>query len=261
MASPSRNVFTVVFRFALVVLLTSMLIVGTTLVSAFFIGWLLRTNWNDPPVILVATTCGLIVWLFIAVFHLRRETHAMPFTQREQFIAKTKTVLNEMGYVIASQQADAMTFRPRFNAYLFGGPIQVKLLEFEAKLTGPKMSLEIFRRGFRLVNHVQRVQYYLQEKKKYTDNVIKQVELQLWLDAEQLEPVRKHLAEVMEKDAQFSCELKIVVHSPSGIREDLLDGELREWLEYRGIAVEIRKDLVQFVEIVQSDIDTKVAAD
>jgi hypothetical protein len=192
-----------------------------------------------------------------------RESQTMPFTQREQFIAKTKTVLHEMGYVLASQQVDELAFRPAFNAYLFGGTIHihVKLNELEAKLTGPKVSLEIFRRGFRLVNHVQRVQYYLQDKKKFTDNVLKRVELQLWLEPEQLDSVRKHLAEVMEKDAQFSCELRMVIHSESGIREDLLDGNLRDWLEYRGIAVEYHKDLVQFVEVVQSDVDTKVAAE
>jgi hypothetical protein len=261
MTSPSRTAFTIFFRFALVGLFTFVMLVGTTLVIAFIIAWLWGAIWIEPPVMAIASVCGLIGWLFVAVFHLRSETHSMPFTQRTQFIAKTKTVLSEMGYVLIGQQADEMKFRPRFHAYLFGGGINVKILEQEAKLTGPKMSLEIFRRGFRIANHGQRVQYYLQDKKKYTDNVVKQVELQLWLEAEQLEPVRKHLVDILEKDAQFSCELKIVVQSDSGIREDLLDGELREWLEYRGIAVEIRKDLVQFVEVVQSDIDTKVSAE
>src|SRR5262249_16723577 len=149
---------------------------------ALFISWIWGSHWNDSPVMTIATVCSMITWLFVAVFHLRRETQTMPFTQREQFIAKTKTVLNEMGYVLAGQQTDGLTFRPRFNAYLFGGPIHVKLCEQEAKLNGPKMYLEIFRRGFRMVNHGQRVQYYLQDKKKFTDNVVKRVELQLWLN-------------------------------------------------------------------------------
>jgi hypothetical protein len=261
MAVPPRSLFVAGFRFALVGLVTTALMIGTTLLIAYSIAWFWGSNSHEPGVLAVATVCALITWLFVATFHLRRETHSMPFTQREQFIAKTKTVLNEMGYVLALQQADELSFRPRFNAYIFGGGIHVKLLEHEAKLTGPKMSLEVFRRGFRLANHGQRVQYYLQDMKKYTDNVIKRVGLQLWLNADQLDPVRKHLENVMEKDAQFSCELSIVIHSEIGIREDLLDNDLREWLEYRGIAVEVRKDLVQFVEVVQSDIDTKVAAD
>ncbi len=260
MAAPSRYLFTTVFRFALVGLLTTVLMIGTTWLIAYVLDWLGTDDWSEPAIAGVASVCALVVWLFVATFHLWRETHSMPFTQREQFIAKTKTVLNEMGYVLASQQADELFFRPRFNAYLLGGGIYIKLDVQEAKLTGPKFLLEFFRRGFRLANHGQRVQYYLQDKKKFTDNVLKRVELQLWLNADQLEPVRKHLEDVME-NAQFSCELTIVVQSEQGIREDMLDNELREWLEYRGIAVEYRKDLVQFVEVVQSDIDTKVAAE
>lgn len=258
---PTHSLLSTAVRFLLVGLLTTVLMIGTTLLIAYFVGWIWGVDEGEAAVLGVSTVCALIIWLFVVTFHLRRETQAMPFTQREHFIAKTKTVLNEMGYLLAAQQADELKFLPRSNAYLFGGGISVKLLEQEARLSGPKVLLEIFRRGFRLANHVQRVQYYLQDNKKYTDNVIKRVELQLWLNADQLDSVRRHLENILEKDAQFSCELTMVIQSELGIREDLLDNELREWLEYRGIAVEIRKDLVQFVEVVQSEIDTKVAGD
>jgi hypothetical protein len=76
-----------------------------------------------------------------------------------------------------------------FDGYAVGGGFHLALGNQEAKLTGPKVSLEIFRRCFRLVNHVQRVQQYLHDHRKFTDNVIKRVELQLRLRPDQFEAV------------------------------------------------------------------------
>src|SRR5262245_44591557 len=134
MGVASRSPFTAVFRFVLVGLLTSLLMISTTVLIAICIAGLWSGDWGDRSIMVVASVCALIVWLFIIVFHLRHETLVMPFTQREQFIAKTKTVLHEMGYVLAGQQADELTFRPRFNAYLLGGCIIVTLDLQVAKL-------------------------------------------------------------------------------------------------------------------------------
>jgi hypothetical protein len=260
MTGPSPPLATGIFRFVLVSLLAFVLLIGTTLFISILIAWMRSGAWDSPQYLSVGMVCGLIVWLFVAVFHLRRETQSMPFSQREQFIAKAKTVLQEMGYALTSHQADALTFRPRFHSYLFGGGIHLALDNHEARLTGPKVSLEIFRRCFRLLNHVQRVQFYLQEHRKFTDNVIKRVEIRLRLRSDQFEAVRKNVIELLQNEATVVCELNLLVQSENGIRENTLEFQIREWLDQQGIDCDLHKDLVQFVEVLHPELETETAA-
>ena len=256
MTRPSPSLATGIFRFLLVALLAIVLLIGTTLLISFFIAWTRGGSWDSPQYVSIGLVCGLIAWLFVAAFHLRRETQSMAFAQRDQFLAKAKTVLQEMGYALTSQQKDALTFRPRFHSYLFGGGIYLAVENHEACLTGPKVSLEIFRRCFRLLNHVQRVQLYLQDHRKFTDNAIKRVELQLRLRPDQFEAVKTNVIELLQREGTVVCDLNVLVQSDRGIRENMLEFQIREWLEQQGIACDIHKDLVQFVEVVHPEAET-----
>lgn len=250
MAVPFRPVVEGVFRFVLVGLLTSVLLIGTTLLICFIISCIWGGDSSNPQLLGLATVCALIAWLFIAVFHLRPETQSMAFSQREQFVAKAKVSLSEMGYVLAGQTADTLTFQPGFRSYLFGSGIHISLLDQEAKLTGPKVALELFRRCFRMLNHVQRVQLYLQEQRKVTENVIKRVELHFRVGPEKFDIVRKNIIEVLEKEARVICEMNLLVQSDEGIRERQLEAHVRDWLERLDISMSVHKDVVQFVEVV-----------
>ena len=42
--------------------------------------------------------CGLVVWLFVAVFHLKREPLLLSFTDREAFVEHLGGELVELGY-------------------------------------------------------------------------------------------------------------------------------------------------------------------
>ena len=260
MAVPPRSFAVAVFRFFLVGLLASVALIGTAVLTSYILGWIFQDPWDSPQLLSIGTVCAMVIWLFVAVFHLRRETQTMPFSQREQFIARAKTVLQEMGYALVLQRGNVMGFRPRFHSYLFGGGIHVSLEENEAKLTGPKVSLEIFRRSFRLVNHVQRVQMYLQDQRKFTDNLIKRAELQMRLRSDQLDAVRKNIIAVLEKDGEVVCELNLLVQSENGVRENVLESDIREWLDDHDISVEIHKDLVQFVEVVHPERELEALA-
>jgi hypothetical protein len=260
MTVPSRPLATGIIRFLLVCLLTSVLLIGAILFISYLIAWFGNGEGNSPQYLSMGMVCGMIVLLFVAVFHLRRETQSMPFSQREQFVAKAKTVLQEMGYALCWQRPNALAFRPRFHAYLFGGGIHLTVDNLEAKVTGPKVSLDIFRRCFRLLNHVQHVHHYLQEHRKFTDNVIKRVELRLRLGPDQFEAVRKNIIEFLQQDAEVVCELNLLVQGENGIREDILDFRIREWLHRQGIHCEIHKDLVQFVEAVHPELETEAGS-
>ena len=255
MAAP-RSFATGIFRFALVTLLTFVLLAGTTLLIAYAMAWYYDETWSSPRCLSIGCVCGMIAWLFVAAFHLRRETQTMPFSHRDQFLIKAAAVLNELGYTLAARTPDVLSFRPSFQAYLFGGGIQIEAGEREAKLTGPKVSLEIFRRCFRLVNHIQRVHQYLHDHRKFTENVLKRVELQLRLDPDQLEAVRANIISLLEKEGAVVCELSLMVQSENGIREDLIEFQVREWLAQNGIDCDIHKDVVQFVEVVHPELES-----
>src|SRR5471030_241051 len=127
MPVPSRAIAVAVFRFALVALLVVVVLTGTTLIISYLISCFRDGPWDEPQYLYTGFVCGLIVWLFVAVFHLRRETQTMQFSQREQFLAKAKSVLQEMGYALVSQQALTLIYRPKFHSYLAGGAIQLAL--------------------------------------------------------------------------------------------------------------------------------------
>jgi hypothetical protein len=253
MQQPSHRFATGIFRFLLVSLLAVVVLIGTTLLIAYSVAWLQLGQWNSPRNLVIGLVCGIVIWLFVAVFHLRRETQSIPFSQREPFLQKANTVLQEMGYALTSHQADALTYRPRFHAYLFGGGIHLAVGSQEAKLTGPKVSLDIFRRCFRLLNHVQRVQQYLHDHRKFTDNLLKSVELQLRCEPDDFEAVRQNVIEVLQKDGEVVCDMNLLVQSEKGIREDVVEFQVREWLEQQRIPCEIRKGVVQFVEVVHPE--------
>lgn len=255
MAPPSHSVAVSAFRFVLVWLLALVMVTGTSLFCAAVIAWLWSDRWDSPHCLGLGFVCGLVVWLFVAIFHLRRETRHIQFAQRDQFLAKAKTVLHEMGYALSAQDANSLNFRPRFQAYLFGGGIHLHVDQADARLTGPKVSLEIFRRCFRLLNHVQRVQLYLQEHRKFTDNVVKRVEVQMRLQPEQFEAVRQNVIALLQKDASVVCDLNLLVQSDQGIRENVLDFQVREWLDQNGIPCDIHKDIVQFVEVHHPELE------
>lgn len=252
---PSSHDFAIgVFRFLLVSLLSVVLLIGTTLLIAHGIAWLQLGPWNSLKTLSIGLVCGMVVWLFVAVFHLRRETQSVPFSQREPFLLKANSVLQEMGYALTSHQPTVLIYRPRFHSYLFGGGIHLTIGNQEARLTGPKVSLEIFRRCFRLLNHVQRVQQYLHDHRKFTDNVLTRIEVQMRCQPEDFEAVRQNVIHVLQKDAAVVCDLNLLVQSDKGIREDVIEFQVRDWLDQQHIPCEIHKGLVQFVEVVHPEL-------
>src|SRR5262249_51925399 len=95
----------------------------------------------------------------------------------------------------------------------------------------------------------------LQEHRKFTENLIKRVELRLRLGPDQFEAVRKNIIEFLQQDAEVVCELNLLVQGENGIREDILEFRIREWLHREGIHCEIHKDLAHFAETVPPEFE------
>ena len=259
MLGVSRRIYTGVFRFVLVSLLAIVFLIGTTFLIAVLLALLWGNSWNQPINLIAGLSCGLICWLFVAIFHLRHETHALPIAQREPFLAEAKTILHEMGYTLSSRLPDNLTFRPSLDAFLFGGSIRIVIEGQFARLTGPKVSLEIFRRLYRLQHHVHRVQHVLHEHRRFTENLLKRIELRLRLKPSQFEAVRQNIIDLLAQDGNIICELNLLVQSEHGIRENLVEFQICEWLEQHGIAFEVHKDVARFVEVLHPEADLQTS--
>jgi len=251
-----RNMATGLFRFVLVTLLVALLLIGTALVVAIVGAWMRDEDAFSPQFLSIGAVGALITWLFVAIFHLRHETQVIPYSQRKQFILKAKTVLQEMGYSLVSQHGNTLVYWPCFRSYLFGGGILIDAGEQEATITGPKFALDLFRRRFRLKNHVQRVHQYLDSHRRFTENVLKRVELHLRIEPEQFETVRSNVIKRLQKEGVVICELNILVQSDKGIQENLIEGQIRDWLEQNQIDCDIHKDVIQFVEVIESELES-----
>jgi hypothetical protein len=228
------------------------LLAGCTFGVAHLLAGLRDTSWDQPANLVTGLCCGLISCLFVAVFLLRHETQTLPISQREPFLMEARTILHGMGYELTAQMPEDWTFRPCFHSFLFGGSIRITFKGQLAQVTGPRMSLDIFRRLYRLQHHVQRVQQVLHESRRFTENLLKRAELRLRLTPDQFTAVRRNVIEVLEQDGEVVCELHLLVQSDKGIRENDLEFQIREWLEENHISCDIHKDIVQFVEVVHS---------
>jgi hypothetical protein len=237
-----------VCRILCVASLAVLLLSGATFCIATLIAAVQDGSWDHPIYLLAGLSCGLIAGLFIAVFHLRHETHKMAVSQRGLFLAEAMAILHRMGYASSSPEPNEWIFRPRFQAILFGGSIRLAIHGNSARLTGPRTSLELFRRRFRLEHHVNRVQQALQDHRKSTDNLLKRVELQMRLKPEQFEMVLDNVVALLSKGGDVVCDLHLLCQSEQGIRENVVESQIRDWLEQQGIPCDIHKDFVQFVE-------------
>src|SRR4051812_41888473 len=73
---------------------------GTALLVALPLTWLGGGEHIQPGHLLIGTVCGLIVWLFVSVFHLKKETVAIPYQDREVFVERLAGQLHDLGYEV-----------------------------------------------------------------------------------------------------------------------------------------------------------------
>src|SRR6478672_4628984 len=64
---------------------------------------------TDVRNLIVGLVCSLIAALFVAAFHLRRETTTLPVGDGPQFLTDARVVLQEMGYVVSRPTPAALT--------------------------------------------------------------------------------------------------------------------------------------------------------
>src|SRR5258707_12180223 len=71
---------------------------GTALLVALPLTWLNGSEFIQPGHLFIGVVCGLIVWLFVSVFHLKKEAIAVPFQERDIFVDRLIGHLHDLGY-------------------------------------------------------------------------------------------------------------------------------------------------------------------
>src|SRR5262249_38395945 len=128
----------------------------TALLVALPLAWLSGGPLASPNNLTLAVLCGLITWLFVAVFHLRTETVALPVHDRNEFFVNLVPVLEELGYDVQRRDRQHLMSRPTFRSFLLGGRLQVWIEGKAAKVTGPRVYVELLRRRLRQRAHLAR---------------------------------------------------------------------------------------------------------
>ncbi len=177
MSPLTRSWFAASFRFALVLLFTLTVLLGTSLLCAIVAAMIRDMAVLGQGNVSIGLCCSLIVWLFVAAFHLRKETLSLPAPEPKDLLHNAHIMLTEMGYDVASRDPHVLSTQPRFHSLLFGGGVQVAVRCGQAQLTGPKLCVELLRNRLRIQSHLGRLQQALREQHRHTEALIKRAEL------------------------------------------------------------------------------------
>jgi hypothetical protein len=237
-------------RFILLSLAALSLLAGVSVASAALSAWWRDGGWLEPTNLWVGLVCGLVASLFVAVFHLRKESSTLAVGSHEQFLGDAQRLLREMGYEVTSRRADFLDTRPGFHAILFGPGVQVALEAGHARITGPKYSVERLRMNLRMRQQLSRVQHAL-VKNQANEPKLKRVELKMRVTPEQLAQVQTHVLASLAKEADVVCEVSVLAQSDEGIRQSTVEVQVRDWLDRQGIPCELHKDFIKIVELAR----------
>ena len=208
--------------------------------------------WLTPEGLSLGLVCALVVWLFVAVFHLFRDTRSLPVTDRTAFLIHVRDVLEEMGYEVTAHTPEVVYARPTFTAVLFGGGVRIALLEDHATITGPRVSVEMIRHRLRVRQHLRSMQVVLHKGRHGAERVFKRIEISLRVPPAQLAGIAADLLQPLARSADVRCELNVMVVSGQGLRAGTIDADLCGWLERLGIDYDLHRDLIQMDEPMQT---------
>jgi hypothetical protein len=231
-----------VFRVLAIALPVMGLFTGIIVGAAGALAWLTDSSFDHAYAL--ATICGLIAWLFMAVFHFRQETLILPVQNRQAFLGRLRAQLKALGYCVKVRQSERQAFKPSFQALLLGGKIRLRLTEGSAHLDGPRLFLEILRKRLRVQNHLDKdLKVFWEAKRRQNERLVVWAQIAMRVTGKSWQGVCRHITEVLEREgAKVQCEVSLRAHSDEGIRERLLDGLIHQWLLQKDIPVIITKE-------------------
>jgi hypothetical protein len=159
-----------------------------------------------------------------------------------------------MGYEAVPQSPDALTFRPGFTAFLFGGSVRARVGDGAVTVTGPKVCLEVVHNRLRLHNHVDKAQHtFWDARARQGKRLLKRVEIAVRVPAGQWQRVYDDVIEVLRRDgAEVCCDVSLLAQGGPGVLENTVDVVLRERLRKLNLQADIHKEYVAAEEAAAS---------
>lgn len=210
-------------------------------------------NVHDPENLVAGLVCSLIAGLFVATFHLRKETLTLPAKNGPKFLADARAILEELGYEVVRETPVSLATRPGFQALLLGNGIHVDLDAGDAKVTGPKVCVELLRQRLRLRAQLGHLQQSHRGPVRNGELLLRRVEMRLRVLPEQLEAIRRHVIEVLGAEADVTCDLHLAAQNERGLSDSVVEQELRPWLEKQGIGLVIHKEPARLLELPREE--------
>jgi hypothetical protein len=188
--------------------------------------------------------CALVIGLFVTVFHVRRESITLPCADREAFLQHLGAELGQLGYEAVQHGPDALTFRPGFTSFLFGGSVRARVGEAGATLTGPKVCLEIIHNRLRLHSVVDKAQHtFWDSRVRHGKRLLKRVQIAVRVPAGQWQRVYDDVIEVLRRDgAEVCCDVSLLAQGGPGVLENTVDVVVRERLRQLNLQADIHKE-------------------
>jgi hypothetical protein len=223
------------------------LFAATALACAGLVVWRLQTPLFSSATFLPSVVCGLIVWLFAAAMHLKKEAAVLPVFDFPSFRQRLRADLVELGYVPTEVSEHTIVFKPSFTSYLLGGWIAAAFEPGKVRLVGPKAHLERLVRRLRLISYVQR-----DHKSAATAvlrqgrNLVKRAQISFRVSPEQWSGVHDGVLRCLASEGtDVICEVNLLAQSEAGLPLAVLDGVVNEWLRQNQIEAVIHKEFVE----------------
>lgn len=221
--------------------------------AAGILAWVRGTPFASPENLYSGVVCGLIAWLFVGVFHLRKETMQLRVSDCVVFQQRMQKILQDLGFEWLHMSPRLWRTRPGFRALALGSGVIMHLDGQTATLTGPRLTLDNIRRRYRVASQLDRASLH-DTRPRSPECYLKRVELSVRLDQAQLENFQTRVLDPLGHGSEVRLEVQLLVSNEHGLRESVWSQQVRPWLEAQGIEYQFHKDHPQRITPVVTHV-------
>lgn len=216
----------------------------TLALTAALVAWFTGHPVLSHQSLFLGIVCALIVWLIAAAFHFKKETVTLAVSDRRFFLDRVAAQLEGLGYEITQRSDNEVASWPPVRSLLVGGGINVMLGPEAARLSGPKVYVELLRRRLRVDNFIDRFQRdFLDHKRREGERLLRRVQVCLEVSADQWQDVHdKILTRLEHEGATVHCHINILAQSEHGMRDSIVELGVQDWLRKHGIKAEVHRE-------------------
>jgi hypothetical protein len=213
-------------------------------VVALALAWHSGESGPTTTGVLAGVLCALIALLFITIFHLRKETVVVCVEDRQAFLRRLRSQLEGLGYAVSLPTENLLVGRPPFHALLFGGRVEARVGTERAFLAGSRVYLEVLRRRLRLHAHLEQVPHTLSvHRKRQGESMLRSVQIKMQVPGNLLPTVFREVASVLAHEGvEIECDLCIRGRADNGLRDQVVETKVHDWLKEQQVPVEIQKE-------------------